>query len=189
MRVHVRAGGPALSLVLSLALSLAAGGGALAQDGSGTAFDFTVTPEGTQLLLLSKDSPEAGAVVCPEGGECEEVTDVCDLATAEEGKDAEVVKGDKLRAQQLRSQFPILASQARLEEDFQVRPPEDEEDDDDDACFALLAAGTASTAIAGSTIPAAAIVGGLVIVGGVVIGVVAGGGGDGGGTTSTTGTR
>lgn len=88
----------------------------------GTAFDFTVTPEGeTKMLLL-----EGEATLCSEvgedgeGGDCETVATPCALLQTDAGEDVEEIEAGQRRVREIREHFPHLESQSDLREDFRV---------------------------------------------------------------------
>jgi len=82
----------------------------------GTAFDFTVTPEGgTRLVLLR------GVVkLCSEGGDCATVGMQCGLLHTDTGQDVEEIDNEDARVQVTREHFPYLTSQSSLLEGFRV---------------------------------------------------------------------
>ena len=130
----------------------------------GTAFDFTVTPGDTKLVLL-----EGEATLCNNEGtgneeeDCQTVATPCAvLRTNDEEDNVEEVTED--RQQEIDENFPYVKSQTELREDFQVFG------------HGCATGGLANATLTASEIPVGAIVvGTLVIVGGVVIGVLLGG--------------
>ena len=88
----------------------------------GTAFDFTVTPEGeTKMLLL-----EGEATLCSEvgedgeGGDCATVATPCALLQTDAGEDVEEIEAGPRRLRETREHFPHLESQSNLLEDFRI---------------------------------------------------------------------
>ncbi len=88
----------------------------------GTAFDFTVTPEGaTKLVLL-----EGEATLCSEsdedgqGGDCATVATPCGLLHTESGQDVEEIEDRNERVQETREHFPYVTSDSSLLEDFRI---------------------------------------------------------------------
>jgi len=88
----------------------------------GTAFDFTVTPEGaTKLVLL-----EGEATLCSEsdedgqGGDCATVATPCALLHTESGQDVEEIEDRNERVQETREHFPYVTSDSSLLEDFRI---------------------------------------------------------------------
>ena len=88
----------------------------------GTAFDFTVTPEGeTKLVLLEgettlcSESDEDG-----EGGDCATVATPCALLHTDTGEDVQEVEAGNQRVQETREHFPYTTSQSSLLEEFQI---------------------------------------------------------------------
>ncbi|MHA1527692.1 MAG: FecR family protein [Alphaproteobacteria bacterium] len=88
----------------------------------GTAFDFTVTPEGeTKLLLL-----EGEATLCSEsgekgeGGDCATVATPCAVARTDIGEDVEEIEAGDRRVQETREHFPFVTSEPGLLEEFRV---------------------------------------------------------------------
>ncbi len=128
----------------------------------GTAFDFTVTPEGkTKLVLL-----EGEATLCSEsdeggeGGDCATVATPCALLQTEPGQDVEEIEAGNERVQETREHFPYMTSQSSLLEGFRI---------DGHGC---VNGGLADRVLAGSAIPLEPIiVGAVVVIGGVVIGL------------------
>ncbi len=85
----------------------------------GTAFDFTVTPEGeTKLLMLQGE-----AKLCPEDGEdddCVTVATPCALAQTDSDEGVEEIEAGNRRVRETRKHFPHLQSDATLLEEFRV---------------------------------------------------------------------
>jgi hypothetical protein len=130
----------------------------------GTAFDFTVSPEDTKVLLL-----EGEATLCEndENGnkdkDCQTVATPCAMLRTNDDEDKveEVTEG---KQEEIDENFPYVKSDAELREDFQV------------VGHGCATGGLANSTLTESTIPVGAIVvGTLVIVGGVVIGILIGG--------------
>jgi ferric-dicitrate binding protein FerR (iron transport regulator) len=131
---------------------------------SGTAFDFTVTPEGeTKVLLL-----EGEVTLCNEDGEdgedgdCATVATPCALLQTDTGQDVEEIEAGNERVQETREHFPYMTSESSLLEEFRI------------AGYGCASGGLADSVLSRSAIPAEAIiVGAFVVLGGVVIGLVA----------------
>jgi len=82
----------------------------------GTAFDFTVTPEGeTKLVLL-----QGIATLCGEGNDCATVATPCGLLHTESGQDVEEIETADGRVQETRTHFPYMTSQSSLLEPFRL---------------------------------------------------------------------
>jgi hypothetical protein len=132
---------------------------------TGTAFDFTVTPEGeTKLVLL-----EGEATLCSEDGEdgedgdCATVATPCALLQTDTGQDVEEIEAGNRRVQETREHFPYVTSDSTLLEEFRI------------AGHGCASGGLADGVLAGSAIPTGAIiVGAFVVIGGIVIGLAAG---------------
>lgn len=87
----------------------------------GTAFDFTVTPEGeTKLVLL-----EGEATLCSESdedgeGDCATVVTPCALLQTDTDQDVEEIEAGNRRVQETRTHFPYMTSQSSLLEPFRI---------------------------------------------------------------------
>ncbi len=82
----------------------------------GTAFDFTVTPEGgTKLVLL-----EGEATLCTEDGACAVVATPCGLLHTDDGRTVGEIAIGHGRAEETRRSFPLLAMQSNLREPFRI---------------------------------------------------------------------
>jgi hypothetical protein len=82
----------------------------------GTAFDFTVTPEGgTKLVLL-----EGEATLCTEDGACAVVATPCGLLHTDDGRTVGEIAIGPGRAEETRRSFPLLAMQSNLREPFRI---------------------------------------------------------------------
>lgn len=88
-------------------------------DVRGTAFDFTVTPEGeTKLLMLQGE-----AKLCPEDGEdddCVTAATPCALLQTDSDEGVEEIEAGNRRVRETRKHFPHLQSDATLLEEFRV---------------------------------------------------------------------
>jgi len=80
-----------------------------------TAFDFTVTPGGTKLVLL-----EGEATLCTEGGACAAVATPCGLLRTTDGRTVEEITIGHGRVEETRGSFPLLAMQSSLLEAFRI---------------------------------------------------------------------
>ena len=82
----------------------------------GTAFDFTVTPDGgTKLVLL-----EGEATLCTEDGACAVVATPCGLLHTDDGRTVGEIAIGHGRAEETRRSFPLLAMQSNLREPFRI---------------------------------------------------------------------
>ena len=94
----------------------------------GTAFDFTVAPEGgTKLLLLAGE-----ATLCGESGACATVATPCGLLRTDDGRQVAEIAAAHGRAEEARRSFPLLTMQSRLLEPYRV---------EGQACTAEMTAG------------------------------------------------
>jgi len=139
----------------------------------GTAFDFTVTPEGeTKLLLL-----EGEARLCPEDGEddnCVTVATPCALAQTDSDEGVEEIEAGNRRVRETRKHFPHLQSDESLLEEFRV------------AGHGCIAGGLSEFAMDSQSIRTVVYAPlGIIFVGGVACLVSEGCGGGSGGPTST----
>jgi hypothetical protein len=85
----------------------------------GTAFDFTVTPEGTKLVLL-----EGETTMCSEDGDedddCKTVATPCAVLRTDDDEPVEEVPPGEGRQEEIDQHFPYVASDSELRDDFQV---------------------------------------------------------------------
>ncbi|HSF96087.1 MAG TPA: FecR domain-containing protein [Thermohalobaculum sp.] len=82
----------------------------------GTAFDFTVTPEGeTNLVLLSGE-----AELCESSGNCKTVASRCGFVRTTGDSNVEQIKDHLARARATREIFPYMVSQDRLLDPFRL---------------------------------------------------------------------
>ena len=94
----------------------------------GTAFDFTVAPEGgTKLLLLAGE-----ATLCGESGACATVATPCGLLSTDDGRQVVEIGAAHGRAEEARRSFPLLIMQSRLLEPYRA---------EGQACTAEMTAG------------------------------------------------
>jgi hypothetical protein len=82
----------------------------------GTAFDFTVAPEGgTKLLLL-----EGEATLCGNSGACATVATPCGQLRTDDGQQVVEIAAVHGRAEETRRSFPLLIMQSKLLEPFRA---------------------------------------------------------------------
>jgi len=116
----------------------------------GTAFDFTVTPEGeTKMVLL-----EGEATLCSEDGEeddCVTVATPCAVAQTDSDEGVEEIEAGPRRVRETREHFPHLESQSNLLEDFRI------------AGHGCIVGGLAASSLAGLEILVPAAVGAVII--------------------------
>jgi hypothetical protein len=139
----------------------------------GTAFDFTVTPDGeTKMVLLQGE-----AKLCPEDGEeddCVTVATPCAVAQTDSDEGVEEIEAGPRRVRETREHFPHLQSDETLLEEFRV------------AGHGCAAGGLSEFAMDSQSIRTAVYAPlGIIFVGGVACLVSEGCGGGSGGPTST----
>lgn len=83
----------------------------------GTSFDFTVKPNGATGLMLF----DGEARICGHNGRCQAVNRRCSVAEVPRNRDARLLNDAERRAGAIGRDFPYLASQQSLRQDFRVR--------------------------------------------------------------------